>query len=163
MTAPPPAATWLSQLAADRAPPPPGWLPPAPGWWVLGALLLVATALAAWFGRRWWRQRASRTLRRIALGELQRLERDTVDDAALARELESLMRRYAVARFGRDAVAQLSGESWLAFVVEHGAAGWAGDSGRALLRAAYGGAARAERERWIGGARAFVQAPVPKA
>lgn len=163
MTTPAPAAAWLSQLAADRAPPPPGWWPPAPGWWALGALALVAAAFGAWFGRRWWRQRASRALRRATLGELQRLERDTVDGAVLARELESLMRRYAVARFGRDAVARLSGEAWLAFVVEHGALGWAGDSGRALLRAAYGGAAHAERERWIGGARAFVQAPLPNA
>ena len=169
MTAPPSAAGWLAQLAADRAPPPPGWWPPASGWWLLGALLLAAAALATGFGRRWWRQRGGRALRRSALDELQRLERGGAADAVLARELESLMRRYALARFGRDAVARLSGEAWLAFVVAHGAAGWAGDSGRALLRAAYGGAAhgggaaRAERARWIGGARAFVQAPVAKA
>jgi hypothetical protein len=164
MTAPASGPAWLAQLAADRAPPPPPWWPPAPGWWLLAAAVLLLVILAAVFGRRAWEALSTgpRALRRATLRELGRLEQ-AADDAALARGIEHLMRRYAVARFGRAAVAQLSGEAWLAFVVGHGAADWAGESGRALLRAAYGGQASADRARWLGGARAFVTARPVKA
>ena len=79
------------------------------------------------------------------------------DDNALARELEHLLRRYAVARFGHDAVANLTGERWITFVVQHGAAEWSGITGASLLRAAYGGSADTDRARWLTGARAFVK------
>ena len=69
-----------------------------------------------------------------------------------------------VVRYGRDTVAALSGEAWIDFVVRHGGSDWAGDSGRALLRCAYGAqaamheapASPGHRERWLRGARAFV-------
>jgi hypothetical protein len=144
---------WMQQLAPDHAPPPPGWWPPAPGWWLLSLLLLVALALAlhAYF-------RPPRRLRRLALRELARLERAAAgDDAALARGLEHLLRRYALSHFGRDQVARLNGEEWLAFVVGHGGKALAGSAGASLLRAAYGGGVAAERERWLAGARAFLR------
>jgi hypothetical protein len=153
----------LNQLAPDRAPPPLGWWPLAPGWWALVALLLLALALAAWLRKR--RQQPSvKRWQRAALRELEQL-RSTDNDATLARGLQLLLRRYAIARYGRDAVAALSGEAWIAFVVRHGGSDWAGDSGRALLRCAYGGeattppaqASPADRERWLNGARAFVK------
>jgi hypothetical protein len=152
------SASWLSQLAPDRAPPPPPLWPPAPGWLAL-ALLLALGGAFAWGWRRWRRQRGPslRGWRRIALRELARLEAAAADDATLARRLQQLLRRYALARYGRAAVAGLSGEAWLAFVVAHGGADWAGAVGAALLRCAWGGAgAGAERERWLGGARAFI-------
>jgi hypothetical protein len=142
----------LQQLAPAHAPPPPGWWPPAPGWWGLAVLLvLIVVALA------WWLRRPARKLRLAALGELRRLERARLDDAALASGLEHLLRRYAVARFGREPVARLNGESWIAFVAARGGAGLDGEPGRELLRAAYGGQGQmAHRAQWLSGARGFI-------
>jgi hypothetical protein len=149
-------ADWLARLAPAHAPPPPGWWPPAPGWWGLALLLLLGIAALAY--------RLSRPqlrLRRAALRELSRLEQIGLDDGHLARRLEDLLRRYAVARFGREAVARLAGAAWIDFVVARGGAGWAGSSGAALLRAAYGGAAGGQtggaRALWLAGARAFIR------
>ena len=156
-------ASLLEQLTPDRAPPPLGWWPLAPGWWGLMALLLMTLMLMMW-----WRQRRLRPSvkrwQRMALRELAQLQA-TDNDTTLARGLQQLLRRYAIARYGRDTVAALSGEAWIAFVVRHGGSDWAGDSGRALLRCAYGGEATtpgapatpADRERWLNGARAFVE------
>ena len=155
-------ASLLEQLAPDHAPPPLGWWPLAPGWWgLIGLLLALALVM-------WWRQRRQRPSakrwQRVALRELSQLQ--AIDnDTTVARGLQQLLRRYAIARYGRDTVAVLSGEAWIAFVVRHGGSDWAGDSGRALLRCAYGGeattpdapASPADRERWLNGARAFVK------
>jgi hypothetical protein len=141
---------WLAQLSPSHAPPPAGWWPLAPGWWVLALLTLVALVVA-WL---WWRSPRLR-LRRAALRELAQLEKTAPNDGELARGLEHLVRRYAVARFGRDAVAGLSGARWLAFVAAHGGSDWSGDAGSALLQAAYGGRFQSERGRWLAGARAF--------
>jgi len=131
-----------------------GWWPLAPGWWAL-AVLLLAAAVAAWL----WQRSQPRRLRRAALRELAKLEATTVGDAALARALEHLVRRYAVARYGREAVAGLSGTRWLDFVVARGATQWQGDTGAALLQAAYGGSPlQAQRAQWVAGARAFLRA-----
>jgi hypothetical protein len=143
---------WLAQLAPPHVPPPPGWWPPAPGWWALAILLCIAVAALIH-----WNRRPAVRLRRIALRELQQLEAAGIEDGELARKLEHLLRRYAVARFGHDMVAGLSGERWVAFVVAHGAADWDGDNGASLLRAAWGGKAEADRARWLSGARAFLK------
>lgn len=141
---------WLAQLAPAHAPPPPGWWPLAPGWWALAALL-VLSVVAVWL----WQRRPQVRLRRAALRELAQLDKTTANDAELARELTQLVRRYAVARFGRDKVAALSGRRWIDFVVAHGGTSWAGDVGLDLLRAAYGGPCQPERARWLAGAKAF--------
>lgn len=146
-------ADWLSQLAPAHAPLPPGWWPPAPGWWGL-ALLLVLIAAALVYELRRPRTR----LRRTALRELKRLESGSDDDARLAGELEQLMRRYAVAAYGRETTARLSGAAWLAFVAEHGGRDLAGETGEALLRTAYGSPAGVDRDRWLKGARGFLGA-----
>lgn len=157
----------LAQLAPDRAPPPLGWWPLAPGWWGLMALLLLALALAAWLRKR-ARQPSVKRWQRAALRELAQLQAMSTQagsvDADLARGVQQLLRRYALARYGRDAVATLSGDAWLAFVVRHGGRDWAGESGQALLRCAYGSAATstsqpasaADRARWLSGARTFI-------
>ena len=144
---------WLAQLSPAHVPPPPGWWPLAPGWWGLALLLAVAVAAVTY-----WQRRPPVRLRRAALRELEHLELTAVDDAALARGLEHLLRRLAVARFGRDAVASLSGPRWIAFVIAHGGAAWAGESGSGLLHAAYGGTSKPERALWLTGARAFLKA-----
>jgi len=146
----PPA--WLAELAPAHAAPPPGMWPLAPGWWLLIGLLLLAAALFyAW-------RRYRRSLRRLALNELTRIESGVADDATLARDLENLLRRFAVARYGREHVARLSGDAWIAFVAAHGGSALDGDSGRELLRAAYGARARADRAQWLRGARGFIRA-----
>ncbi len=139
---------WLTRLAPPHAPVPAGWWPPAPGWWILTVIIL--SSIAAFF---YWKSKTR--LRRIALQELKKLE--SSDDIALAKGLENLLRRYAIARFGRDQVAMLSGERWINFVVEHGGAGWSEDAGKCLLCIAYGGIAQADRESWIAGARGFIR------
>jgi hypothetical protein len=144
----------LKQLAPAHAPPPLGWWPLAPGWWGLPVLLLVVVAaLVVWLRLR----RPQRRLRLAALRELKQLERNA-DDAALAHGLQHLLRRYAVARYGHAPVAQLSGESWIAFLAAHGGVGLAGEPGRALLRAAYGGAApEQDRAVWLSAGRGFLR------
>lgn len=144
---------WLAQLAPSHAPPPPGWWPLAPGWWVLAALLVLGV-LVVWL----WQRRPQVRLRRAALRELAHLDKNFAVDADLARELTHLVRRYAVARFGRDAVATLSGRRWIDFVVAHGGTAWGGDVGMGLLRAAYGGPCQPARAHWLAGARAFFKA-----
>ena len=154
---------WLTQLAPDRAPPPPLWWPPAPGWWALLLLLVLGCVIGAALYR--GRRRPSvaagkRGWRRAALRELAQLEAAGGDDASVARSVQQVARRFAVARYGRACVAALSGDAWVAFVVAHGGPDWAGQAGRDLLRCAYGGGAVAgsERERWLAGARGFVKA-----
>lgn len=145
---------WLAQLAPPHAPPPVGWWPLAPGWW--GLLLLLVTALVGlWL----WYRRPAQRIRRSGLRELATIESTTVGDAALAQALEHLVRRYAVARYGRDTVAGLSGSRWLAFAIAHGATPWQDATGESLLQAAYGGTPQhSDRARWIAGARAFLKA-----
>jgi hypothetical protein len=105
---------WLAQLASEHAPPPPGWWPLAPGWWVLlGLLLLIAVGVFCW--RKWWRDPHAK-LRRAALRELREIGARDDDGPAIARAIEDLMRRYALAVFGRERVASLAGNSWLGFV-----------------------------------------------
>ena len=145
-------ADWLKQLAPPHAPPPPGWWPLAPGWWLLAllALMLVAGLIYRYF-------RPSSRLRRAALRELKRVESRAHDDIQLAHDLQNLMRRYAVAVYGRERVAHLSGADWLAFVAAHGGTELAGENGQSLLRAAYGSRLLNYRTPWLKGTRDFLR------
>jgi hypothetical protein len=129
---------WLAQLAPEHAPAPPGWWPPAPGWWVSAAIAVTLAGVLI----HWWRNPRRRLLR-AALAELQMIRAQTVDAAATARALENLLRRYALAVFGAEATARLTGDAWLAFVGAHGGrvgAPAAADAwGRSLLAACFGG------------------------
>ncbi len=147
-------ADWLAQLAPPHAPPPPGWWPPAPGWWMLALLLLAAVAALAW---RW--TRPAQRHRRAARRALTEIERANLDDLQLARGLQDLLRRHAIARYGRATVARLAGSDWIDFMVARGATPFAGTAGASLLRAAYAGdSAAALRAQWLAGARAFIEA-----
>ena len=144
---------WLTQLAPAHAPPPASWCPLAPGWWVLLALTVIIIGAVIY-----WQLHPTVRLRRIALRQLKNLETTISDNVILARELELLLRRFAVARFGRDRVAKLSGDRWIDFIVTHGGAAWADDIGRDLLRAAYGGSIiNPNRAKWMTGARTFIK------
>lgn len=159
---------WLSQLAPSHAPPPPGWWPPAPGWWVLAILGAILVG-----GFIWWlvdRRRAEAafasllwTPRRAALSELRQIRQSEADAPVLAQSIESLLRRYALAVFGPERVASLTGEAWLQLVISEGGELLAGGPGRSLLAAAFGGRTGDDREQWLAGAEAFVRtAPRPK-
>ena len=143
---------WLTQLAPAHAPPPPALWPPAPGWWILAGVLVGLTATAWW----WWREPRLRRRRR-ALRELRRIRVGDSDPQSSARAIESLLRRYAMAEFGRERVARLAGEAWLAFLGAEGGTALAGEQGRSLLRAAFGAHPLDERSEWLAGADAFVR------
>ena len=102
-----------------------------------------------------------RRLRRASLRELQLVRAQEADAAHTAQAIQSLLRRYALARFGRDSVARLSGARWLAFLAERGGEALGGSVGESLLSAAYGGPAAeglgADRDRWIDAAERFVR------
>ena len=149
------SAAWLAELAPAHAPPPPGWWPPAIGWWILAALavlagLAVAAAIKAWCA-------PHRRVRRAALRELKRIGASAVDGPAAAQAIESLMRRYAVARYGRARIARLTGRAWLDFARAAGAERLAGQTGRSLLESAFAERSSADRARWLAAAAEFIR------
>ena len=144
---------WLTQLAPAHAPAAPGWWPPAPGWWVLGLILVALVVLAV----RTLRD-PQRALRKSALRQLQIIKASDADGAAVARATQNLIRRYALAVFGQAAVARLTGDAWLQFVVDGGGAALAGAPGRSMLAAAFGNVGAAdERAQWTAGAEGFIK------
>ena len=104
----------LSALRDIHLPEPVPFWPLATGWWVL--LALVVGTLAAL----WWQRRARlRSLKLAALRELSKLREDfeqSGDVQGLALKLSVLLRRVALARFPREQVAALHGESWAKFL-----------------------------------------------
>jgi hypothetical protein len=149
------SASWLSQLAPAHAPSAAGWWPPALGWWgsaVLFALLIYAVVAAT----KWWRH-PRRRFRRAALRELRLIRESAIEDSDAARAIENLLRRYAIALYGREAVARLTGGAWLEFARAAGAERLSGDAGRSLLAAAFGGGGPADREDWLTAAVEFIR------
>jgi hypothetical protein len=149
------SASWLDQLAPERAPAPPSWWPPAPGWWGVAALcLLTPLLIVAW--RRFYRRARRPSARKAALLELTLIRAQPQPDVAA--QIQRLLRRYALTVFGPDRVAPLSGEAWLEFLTHHGGEQFAGEDGRALLRAAYGkGESTGQRDSWLAAAEAFIR------
>lgn len=98
--------------------------PLAIGWWLLLAsiatLVLLIIALRRWRPD-WQRYLPRRGWSRNAAGELNRLrERVGRDDArTLSAELSELLRRIAIARYGRRHCAGLHGNAWLAWLTDH--------------------------------------------
>jgi len=160
--------SWLAQLAAEHPPAPAGWWPLAPGWRLLAALGLAAAVTLVWWlthrgrglqaGLTEWVQ--NQGPRHAALSELRVIRETASDPSTLARMLENLLRRYALAVFGPERVASLTGDAWLALVVAEGGEQLADGPGRSLLAAAFGGRASDDREHWLAAAEGFLrQAP----
>lgn len=149
------SAGWLAELAPAHAPPAPGWWPPALGWWA-AAGLAVLCALALVSAVRWWRQ-PRRRFRRAALRELKRIRTSEAEGPAAAWAIESLLRRYAVALYGRERVAHLTGGAWLEFARAAGAVKLSGEAGRSLLETAFGARADTDRESWLTAAAEFIR------
>ena len=126
----------LAALRDIHAPDPPGFWPPAPGWIAVGCLAVaMAVAVAVIAARRW---RAGRA-RREALASLRTLRarhRAGAPGAEIAMELSALVRRVALARHPREAVAGLTGERWIAWL-ESGRPGIGAAARTALLDAPY--------------------------
>lgn len=90
-------------------PAPVGWWPPAPGWWALVVLILVSIGAAAYLWKRWRRP----TVRKLALAELNRLEREPISSVEKVQRLSVLLRRIGLSTAGRAEVAGLAGQAWL--------------------------------------------------
>jgi Domain of unknown function (DUF4381) len=101
----------LANLRDIVLPPVVPYWPPAPGWWIVAATLLAMALLL--FARSVMRHRRN-AYRRTALRELEAI--GPIRDGAAAQHLSAVLKRVALVTFGREQVASLSGQSWLAFL-----------------------------------------------
>ncbi len=109
-------ASSLQNLHDIISPHPVAWLPPAPGWYALGlSLLLLLCRFSVYKYLAWKRNK----YRREALIELDALGKELTDSTAyqqLLPQLPQLVKRTAIAAYGRSSVASLSGDDWLGFL-----------------------------------------------
>lgn len=133
-----PSSFDLTDLHDIVAPTSVPWLPPAPGWCVLGLTVLL---FMLWGGVGLYRRWRRNAYRRQALAELAHLERALVagtDAHQLLPRLSELLKRTALAAYGRGEVASLSGQPWLDFLDGRlGRPLFAGENGRLLLLGSY--------------------------
>jgi hypothetical protein len=101
----------LDALRDIVVPPPVSWWPLAPGWWVL---LLAIAVIAALVIRRAVRNRRANAYRRAALAQLR-----GADSPA---EVNTILKRTALAAFPRAGVARLAGPAWSDWLRETGGA-----------------------------------------
>jgi hypothetical protein len=128
----------LAQLRGYHLPEPVSWWPPAPGWWLLALLLLLAIGAVLWLFLVHRRRGAARRSARRELQALRSAHAAGGDDAALNRGLSRLLRRFALARFPRERVAGLTGETWLQFLDRYASdRAFTQGAGRALVEAPY--------------------------
>ncbi|MCP3869583.1 MAG: DUF4381 domain-containing protein [Gammaproteobacteria bacterium] len=102
------------QLRAIHGLDPISWWPPASGWWISGALIFLGIFLLIALIRHLikyppgsWHREA-----REAILELRKQSRQLTPKETAGR-LSVLLRRIAMARFGRHGMASLSGQEWL--------------------------------------------------
>ncbi len=90
--------------------------PPAPGWWILAFLAALTILLSFyWLWNRWQRNK----YRREAIKELDGLLQSYAahgDTAEYLQDYQRLLKRVALTRYNRQDVANLTGESWVAFL-----------------------------------------------
>ena len=112
--------TSLQLLHDIVTPAPTPWLPPAPGWYALGFCLLL---LLTWFSIKQYQAWQRDRYRRESLVILTQIEKGLADPdqyQQLLPQLPLLVKRTALAAYGRDLVASLSGTDWLAFLDKTG-------------------------------------------
>lgn len=110
----------LANLHDIAVPAPVSWLPPAPGIYAAAFTLLL---ILGWLGAAWYRFRQRNRYRREALAEVARLKqalKDPVLNAGLLPQLPRLLKRTALAAYGRQRVAALDGDDWLDFLDKTG-------------------------------------------
>jgi hypothetical protein len=137
--------TGLGGLRDIVVPPPVSWWPLAPGWWILLAAIGVIAVL---LGRRAVRRWQGNAYRRTALAQL-RESRSPAD-------VNTLLKRTALAAFPRVGVARLAGRSWSNWLRETGGADLDQEVADALSMGSFRGdnpadltAAREFARRWI--------------
>lgn len=157
----------LRQMRDVHGPDAVSWWPPALGWWLLAAAILglMLLGLYSW----WWQRKRARDWRVDARFRLRQLARSMAqnDSRTVVSELSELLRRVAMARFGRSRCAGLSGEAWLTWLSDNDPAGfdWQ-QKGRVLLELPYlppgSGADNHDLRRLVAAARRWVNsAPDP--
>ncbi|WP_294226711.1 DUF4381 domain-containing protein [uncultured Shimia sp.] len=114
----------LNQLAEVPDPMPVSMVPQTAGWLVL---LAAVMAVLAWRGWRLWQHYQANAYRRAALKALSASGDDPV-------VISGILKRAAMVAYGRRRVAGLSGQAWVAFLAETGAAQF---DDTALFSAAY--------------------------
>ncbi|MBB3061477.1 DUF4381 domain-containing protein [Microbulbifer rhizosphaerae] len=103
----------LAQLRDIHEPAPVGWWPPAPGWWLLGALILTAVAAAIFF---WHRRRKIRARNRYRVEAVRLLQDVAPANPRAVEQINEILKRVAVASFGRPACGNLTGRRWIEFL-----------------------------------------------
>lgn len=108
----------LSQLRDIHLPEPVGWWPPAPGWWLLAFVVSVVVVALVFFLRGRFVNNRYRT---VALNTLSGLDGHDNDSASeVLTEISAILRRVAIQTYGRQRVAPLAGDAWLAFLDDTG-------------------------------------------
>lgn len=104
----------LAELRDIHLPAPPELWPPAPGWWLLLFLGIAAAIYLLFIGYRYWQSNA---YRRQALRELDEIyQGESADELHLLTQTNDLLKRVALTTYGRESVANLTGEGWVAFL-----------------------------------------------
>ncbi len=96
------------------------WLPPAPGWYALG---VSVSLLLAWFLGKRYRVWHRDQYRRAALRTLVQIGKGLADSSQyqqLLSRLPEIVKRTAIAAYGRVQVASLNGVDWLVFLDKTG-------------------------------------------
>jgi len=109
----------LNDLRDIHLPDPVSWWPPAPGWWIVLGLVVALIVLAVWAYRR-LRTPESYQSARHELQGLREAYAANRQDYKLVMGLSMLLRRYAMALYGREQVAGLTGQQWLNFLNKTG-------------------------------------------
>ena len=112
-----PQSVDLSGLKDIHLPPIPSAWPPDSSVWETAAVMLIAVVLL-WLLIRFLRRA---TPNKYVLKELARLDTAQISPDKRASDILKLIRRAALARYGRVGVADLSGKSWFDFLTERGA------------------------------------------
>lgn len=115
----------IDLLVDPPVPEPISLAPQTAGWWIVGAILLLALSYGL---RKAWLHWEENAYRREALAALDRAPDDPATIAAI-------LRRTALAAYGRRDVAGLAGVEWLDFLTRTG--DFPKSAGPALLRGPY--------------------------
>jgi len=120
-------------------PEPMTWWPLAPGWWIL--LGLFCLLILAIFLLRRWLIKQRKMPKRVALRELEKLQRDYQqhhNSQTLIQGVSILLRRFFITEYSRTQVASLTGEAWLQFLDQQlGKPQFTQGEGRCLIEAPY--------------------------
>jgi hypothetical protein len=116
----------FSQLNDIQLPADPGLWPPAPGWWIVALVCLLLVMISARAAiRHSEKKRPVKALIR-QLGELN-IDHDDISGSLF--RISRLVRRYAIHRFGREAVSPLQGKAWISLLDTTTASGTGFSSG----------------------------------